>query len=93
MSIWFKTGTDTEWKGIQLDDGTNTLNVYDRYNQDTHLGMAMGDDSNRRINYLGELYSLDEQCVFGISARRDVSNDNVNVANFSDIWFNITQKA
>ena len=93
MSVWFKTGTDTEWKGIQFDDGTNTINVYDRYNQDTHLGMAMGDDSNRRINYLGELYSLDEQCVFGISARRDASNDNVNVANFSDIWFNITQKA
>ena len=93
MSVWFKTGTDTEWKGVQFDDGTNTINVYDRYNQDTHLAMAMGDDSNRRINYLGELYSLDEQCVFGISARRDVSNDNVNVANFSDIWFNITQKA
>ncbi len=90
LSVWFKTGNDTEWKAVQFDDGTNTINVYDRFNVDTTLGMSNRDYN--RLDFIDELYALDKECVFGISARRDSGDASINPAQFSDIWFTITDK-
>lgn len=91
LSIQFKTGNSTEWKSVEFDNGT-TLQIYDYYNQDTNLALIGDGETNKRNNFVNELYELDKDCVFGISARRDVITADDNVAHFADIWYNIIEK-
>ena len=88
--VAFKTGEETEWKYVAFDNG-DTLNIYDFWNKDTSDNKMFSPIKNR-IEYLDTLYKLDQECQFGISVRRDGSDNDVNNVKMSDIWYNITAK-
>ena len=88
--VAFKTGEETEWKYVAFDNG-DTLNIYDFWNKDTS-DKNMFSPIKNRIEYLDTLYKLDQECQFGISVRRDGSDNDVNNVKMSDIWYNITAK-
>ena len=89
----FKDGKDTDWINVKFDNDATTLNIYDWYNKDTNVALVMLREQNTRKTFVNELYSLDKECVFGISARRDASSTDVNMAHFADIWYSITEKS
>ena len=88
--VAFKTGEETEWKYVAFDNG-DTLNIYDFWNKDTSEKNMFSPIKNR-IEYLDTLYKLDQECQFGISVRRDGSDNDVNNVKMSDIWYNVTAK-
>ncbi len=88
--VAFKTGEETEWKYVAFDNG-DTLNIYDFWNKDTS-DKKMFSPIKNRIEYLDTLYKLDQECQFGISVRRDGSDNDVNNVKMSDIWYNVTAK-
>ncbi len=88
--VAFKTGEETEWKYVAFDNG-DTLNIYDFWNKDTS-DKKMFSPIKNRIEYLNTLYKLDQECQFGISVRRDGSDNDVNNVKMSDIWYNVTAK-
>ena len=92
VKVAFKTGESTEWKYVEFDNG-DTFNIYEFWNKPTNAKNEFPGTKNRD-EYLDQLYKLNQECQFGISARRDSSSEDstVNVAKFSDIWYNITAK-
>ena len=88
--VAFKTGEETEWKYVAFDNG-DTLNIYDFWNKDTS-DKNMFSPINNRSAYLDTLYKLDQECQFGISVRRDGSDNDVNNVKMSDIWYNVAAK-
>lgn len=99
LSAWAKAGEMADYVQIKFfinGADTTVINVYDFYNQDTFLSMRPDWDANYgpRKNFVGGLYSLDKECVFGLSERFDAgteSSPNAG-AKFSDVWFNVTAK-
>lgn len=86
LQMYVKIGTEDQWRTVFGAD--NAFNIYNRYETGTAVNGNPGTD------YIDTLYSTDRECKFGISMRRDiVENKEVNVAQFSDIWYTIEDKA
>lgn len=86
LQMYVKIGTEDQWRTVFGAD--NAFNIYNRYETGTAVNGNPGTD------YIDTLYSTDRECKFGISMRRDmVENQEVNVAQFSDIWYTIEDKA
>lgn len=86
LQMYVKIGTEDQWRTVFGAD--NAFNIYNRYETGTAVNGNPGTD------YINTLYSTDRECKFGISMRRDiVENKEVNVAQFSDIWYTIEDKA
>lgn len=86
LQMYVKIGTEDQWRTVFGAD--NAFNIYNRYETGTAINKKPGTD------YIDTLYSTDRECKFGISMRRDiVENKEVNVAQFSDIWYTIEDKA
>ena len=86
LQMYVKIGTEDQWRTVFGAD--NAFNIYNRYETGTAINKNPGTD------YINTLYSTDRECKFGISMRRDiVENKEVNVAQFSDIWYTIEDKA
>lgn len=86
LQMYVKIGTEDQWRTVFGAD--NAFNIYNRYETGTAVNKKPGTD------YIDTLYSTDRECKFGISMRRDkVANQEVNVAQFSDIWYTIEDKA
>ena len=86
LQMYVKIGTEDQWRTVFGAD--NAFNIYNRYETGTAVNGNPGTD------YIDTLYSTDRECKFGISMRRDkVANQEVNVVQFSDIWYTIEDKA
>ena len=85
VEMYAKVANDTSWRTIYGAD--SQYDVEARYMNNTcQLGGAGS-------SYVDTLYGVNEDCRFGISIRRDKSDDDKNIAKFSNIWYTIEDRA
>lgn len=85
VEMYAKVADDTSWRTIYGAD--SQFDVEARYaNNNCQLGGAGS-------SFVDTLYGVNEDCKFGISIRRDKSDDDKNIAKFSNVWYTIEDRA
>lgn len=86
VNLYIKMNQGSQW--ITVFEGRN---LYSIYNGEVDLETNDTAGAVQKLEYLNALYSLEKECNFGVTIRRDSSgtNNGINVCNVSNVWYNI----